>query len=409
MRLRNGVRKASPTRKQSENKMKVVKRTRVDTPKRKEGRKPRMGETPKMKGREVEHGQVYDFLSKCYREEHGGSLYVSGVPGTGKSLSMSVIAAGLPAWEQAQGFEPAQVTTVNLMTLSNPGKTVFTHLRDALCSSASSLNAETDLRKTIFSRRSALKVVILDEIDAMVSGTALPRALITLFNWADAKNSKLILIGIANAIDLADRLVDSLVHRPSTLVFRPYSKAQLRSLITDRITGTTDFDDGAIELCARKVAGVAGDMRQAMELVRTSTARAEGGVVGMRDVAATARSLFASKHIEVIQSLPQQQQIALCVAALLFQKRDRAQVTPNEFQSFYYRTTRTHGLPDVLSCQFMEIANALVTHGLLAKSGSASKTKLRINVDFQDIEFAFQDDDFFLNILNLGEQCSNID
>ena len=50
--------------------------------------------------------------------------------------------------------------------------------------------------------------MILDEIDQLV--TSDNQVLYTLFEWASKKESKLVLIGIANALNLTDRFLPRL-------------------------------------------------------------------------------------------------------------------------------------------------------------------------------------------------------
>lgn len=48
--------------------------------------------------RDKEQNRVLEFLKRCVEEEKGGSLYVCGCPGTGKSLSMEKVKEALVAW-----------------------------------------------------------------------------------------------------------------------------------------------------------------------------------------------------------------------------------------------------------------------------------------------------------------------
>jgi cell division control protein 6 len=94
----------------------------------------------------------------------------------------------------------------------------------------------------------------------------------------------LILVGIANALDLTDRFLPRLKSRnlkPELLPVMPYTAPQIKTIITTRLKSLLSHDSAnkeylplfhpaAIELCARKVASQTGDLRKAFEVCRRS-------------------------------------------------------------------------------------------------------------------------------------------
>lgn len=48
--------------------------------------------------RDAEQMQIFEFCKTCIEQETGGSLYVCGCPGTGKTLSMEKVKELLVAW-----------------------------------------------------------------------------------------------------------------------------------------------------------------------------------------------------------------------------------------------------------------------------------------------------------------------
>jgi origin recognition complex subunit 1 len=52
------------------------------------------------------------------------------------------------------------------------------------------------------------------------------------------------------------------------IVFHPYKKEQLETIIKSRLAGLDAFDNNAITLVAMKIASVSGDARRALELCR---------------------------------------------------------------------------------------------------------------------------------------------
>ena len=84
------------------------------------------------------------------------------------------------------------------------------------------------------------------------------------------------LIGIANGLDLTERVLPMLKGRglsPQVLHFMPYSKPQLVEIIRARIadvpalpTGKAVLDSVAVTLCAAKVTSFNGDLRNCIDI-----------------------------------------------------------------------------------------------------------------------------------------------
>ncbi|KOO33990.1 cell division control protein 6-like protein [Chrysochromulina tobinii] len=103
-----------------------------------------------------------------------------------------------------------------------------------------------------------------------------------LFELAARPGSRLVLIGVANALDLIDHSLPRLDAKgaaPTLLKFNPYSHDELSSIIQQRLEpieatlGTTLVDRMAVTFAAKKVAAASGDARRALE-VRDEAARA---------------------------------------------------------------------------------------------------------------------------------------
>jgi cell division control protein 6 len=123
-------------------------------------------------------------------------------------------------------------------------------------------------------------VVTLDEIDHIV--TLDLESLYKIFKWSLQKSSHLVLVGIANALDLTDRFLPQLKAlglKPQLLPILPYTAAQIRTIITTRLKSLVPADSAnpgyvpflhpaAIELCSRKVSSQTGDLRKAFDICR---------------------------------------------------------------------------------------------------------------------------------------------
>lgn len=137
----------------------------------------------------------------------------------------------------------------------------------------------------------------MDEIDHLLATTTSSDSLSQLFAIALDPSSTLVLIGIANALDLTQRHLNLLadedadVPDPELLHFRPFQSDEMVAIVKARLgslhnsnaaaTGGTALPlpivmPAALELAAKKVAAVTGDLRSFLSLVRKAVEIFEG-------------------------------------------------------------------------------------------------------------------------------------
>ncbi|KAI0483246.1 cell division control protein [Xylariaceae sp. FL0804] len=224
-------------------------------------------------GRDEERQHLTDFLQRCTKPNPSGCIYVSGPPGTGKSAMVNEVA------QAAVDATPVKKAYVNCMSI-NSSKDLYETLLDQLCNEpdVDESDAAAAVQKLFMPRKKSTEVymVVLDEIDHIV--TLDLDSLYRLFEWSMQKTSRLMLVGIANALDLTDRFLPRLKSRnlkPDLLPFLPYSAAQIKMIITGRLRSLVQegsplpfIHPAAIELCSRKVSSQTGDLRKAFEICR---------------------------------------------------------------------------------------------------------------------------------------------
>ncbi|KAK3695000.1 P-loop containing nucleoside triphosphate hydrolase protein [Podospora appendiculata] len=229
-------------------------------------------------GRDTERTQLKGFLARCATAHPGGCLYVSGPPGTGKSALVNEVT-------QEVSSEDASIRRayINCMSIKS-SKDLYLTLFDQL--SGETEMSESDvvaaLEKLFIPKKKSDEVflIVLDEVDHIM--TLDLESLYRVLEWSLQKNSRLALVGIANALDLTDRFLPRLKSRnlkPELLPILPYTAPQVKQIIITRLksllpqnTATPDFipffHPAAIELCSRKVSTQTGDLRRAFEVCR---------------------------------------------------------------------------------------------------------------------------------------------
>ena len=108
--------------------------------------------------------------------------------------------------------------------------------------------------------------------------------LYSLFELPYLAHSKLILVGIANSLDLTDRILPRLRIReafcPAELTFPAYSTKEILDILNSRLSKFQEsdkplFQAGALKMCALKISSYSGDIRKALDVCRRALELAE--------------------------------------------------------------------------------------------------------------------------------------
>lgn len=206
---------------------------------------------------------------------------MSGPPGTGKSALVTEVCRDL------QGTPDVRTAYINCMIIKSPGE-IYSKLIEDLTDEGNCAELSNDemanLHAMFLPKKKSLGpvyVVTLDEIDHLL--TLGSETLYKLFEWSLHRASRLILVGIANALDLTDRFLPRLKARnlkPQLLPFLPYTAPQIASVLTAKLQtlshASPDASSGhvpfvhptAIQFCSKKVAAQTGDLRKAFDIMR---------------------------------------------------------------------------------------------------------------------------------------------
>lgn len=112
------------------------------------------------------------------------------------------------------------------------------------------------------------KILLIDELDFLM--TKDQSVLFNLFEWPQRRKANLIVLSVANTLDLPEMFMARISSRigNTRLVFSPYTSNEIRDIITERVAETGIFDSSAINFIAKKVALISSDIRKTLNICR---------------------------------------------------------------------------------------------------------------------------------------------
>ena len=289
--------------------------------------------------RKDEQDLIYNYIKQGLQTNGNyHSLYIAGMPGTGKTASVKTIINILEselneAMNKRNGkalgkdgiipFKTIFLSGINFPNISNVFKIIykfiFAKVKDKL-----NIKDYIQLLNEFFSNRkkynssSSLNdpsnshiILIIDEIDILINNSQ--NLLYNIFNWTTYDYAKLIVISISNTLDLPNRLLPKIRSRmgDNIIMFKPYNKEELGIIIKDRGIDLSLFSQDAIRLSCVKVAAINGDLRRVFHILTRAKEinsaenykKKNKELVSKFDILNAWNELFSSKISNVIKSL----------------------------------------------------------------------------------------------------------
>lgn len=230
--------------------------------------------------RESEFSLVYSHLEAAITDGSGTCIYISGTPGTGKTATVREVVSHLDAAVRADELDDFIFVEINGMKITDPHQS-YALLWEALKGQRVSPAQALDLLEREFSHPSPRRVpcvVLMDELDQLV--TKNQGVMYNFFNWPGLRHSRLIVLAVANTMDLPERTLSNKISSRlglTRITFPGYNHEQLMRIVQSRLEGVPGdiVDPDAVQFAARKVAAVSGDARRALDICRRAVELAE--------------------------------------------------------------------------------------------------------------------------------------
>ncbi|KAH8253669.1 hypothetical protein KR032_006424 [Drosophila birchii] len=271
--------------------------------------------------REREFENIYAFLEGKIQDQCGGCMYVSGVPGTGKTATVTGVIRTLQRLAKQNELPAFEFLEINGMRLTEPRQAYVQIYKQLTGKTVSWEHAHSLLEKrfTTPAPRRVTTVLLVDELDILCNRRQ--DVVYNLLDWPTKSAAKLVVVTIANTMDLPERLLMGKVTSRlglTRLTFQPYTHKQLQEIVTARLGGSEAFKGEAVQLVARKVAAVSGDARRALDICRRATEIADTAsvkCVTMLHVQQALAEMIASAKVQAIKNCSRLEQIFLQAVA----------------------------------------------------------------------------------------------
>lgn len=365
------------------------------------------GFTDSLPGREEQIEYLKCFLEKHVKDNVSTSMYISGPPGTGKTVTLhSLFVSNLVT----KNFILVYVNC----SMIKSANCVYAKITKILeLGNSAQRECVVAIEQYLKSKHKSV-LLVLDEIDQLSCKNQ--SILYKIFEWPTIPQSKIVVIGIANSLDLTDRLLPMLKTKvslqPELLNFPPYTKTELTNIITHRLenTGITEvFHPNAIQLLAAKIASFRGDVRYALDVTRRVIELADEKIdkkIEMNDVMSVLNNVYSTSDAldnENSENFPIQQELVVCALLLLLSSNKKNQIITigKVFDVFKKICTKRNIQVRDLS-EFITMCSLIETRGIIKIQGQSVNrlSKIILLWDKNEVNDVLHDKQLLVDILN---------
>ncbi|UYI28093.1 origin recognition complex subunit 1 [Encephalitozoon cuniculi] len=305
-------------------------------------------------GREEEYLKLERYLDMFFSTGAGGIVYVSGVPGSGKTHTI------LRLMEERK----IPHLFLNATRLRSRREVYGWILTNLPCCSDRRCMGLSHLRQH-FIECASLHVVVIDEVDILVGRGQ--EVLYNIFDMPYLEGSKLLLFVVSNTMNLPEKLFEPKVCSRiggRRINFMPYTSAQLCTVV-----GDCGMDRGCVELVSKRIGAISGDVRKVKDVIdRVKESKGEENV-GILDVDGVMRKMYTPVYVHYLQGLSFYQKIIVTLVSESREDRMKVRELYDELASFCRRS----GMKEVGFFEYSDLVEMLVGCGVLGYRNSGKE------------------------------------
>ncbi|XP_078033039.1 origin recognition complex subunit 1 [Augochlora pura] len=347
--------------------------------------------------REEEFNSIFTFLKGKLEDKSGGCIYISGVPGTGKTATVNEAVRCLQKLIIKGQLDDFDYVAINGMKLTEPRQSYVQILKQLEGRTVTWEQAYSILEHRFRRANSKMTLLLVDELDFLC--TKRQDVVYNLLDWPTKTTAHLIVVTIANTMDLPERaLMGRVTSRLglTRLTFQPYNYKQLQEIVMSRLKDFTGFRSEAVQLVSRKVSAVSGDARRALDICRRAMEIAESRnaeTISLQDVTAAVSEMIASAKVQAIKCCSKMEQIFLQAVS--------AEVTRTSIEEVYFKDAYRQ-IEALCSFDGIKIPTVTETLAICGRLGASRLLicehsrndiyqKILLNVSTDDIHYATQE------------------
>ena len=372
----------------------------------------------KLPHREHEITTLASIFVSALKGETPSNVFIYGKTGTGKTAVAKYVGKELIG-KGKQLNKPLSFVYINCEIvdteygiLSNIGNSIIENWNEMIPFTGWPMEKVYDKLKEEIEKQGGVTIIVLDEIDKLVSKSGDDVLYVLSRMNTDLKNAKASIIGISNDLkftELLDARVKSSLGEEE-MIFPPYNAAQLQDILKQRagLAFNKDvLDSSVVPLCAALAAQEHGDARRALDLLRVS------GEIGERDgqkkiveahVRKAQNKIELDRVTEVIRTLPTQSKMVL-MALLLNKEVGRETLTTGEVYDTYKTLSMKANTSILTQRRITDLISELDMLGIInarvISYGRGGRTKeIGASVPVKDTKKVLEEDDILKNISN---------
>ncbi|KAG0152312.1 hypothetical protein CROQUDRAFT_667217 [Cronartium quercuum f. sp. fusiforme G11] len=360
--------------------------------------------------REEEFAELEAALEDSIDESSGCCMYISGVPGTGKTATVHSVIHSLQAKVNQGELHKFNFFEINGMKVTDPSQAfvLFWEFlvqqeqgevvqrkyspREALSNLERHFNSPCPTRETC--------VLLVDELDQLV--TKKQEVIYNFFNWPNQPHSRLIVIAVANKMDLPETELSGKIRSrlgSNRIQFKPYNHTQLMEILNTRLNDLTNtiFVKDAIQWISKKISSLTGDVRKALDLCRSTLEKVEKEneirkangepieLVQVKDVIETYQQMISSGAAKFVKQLSVHQSIMLLSISKAIKVAGIPEVEMGDVITRHLRFARSLGLqPEPTHEELMVVISSLQNMRLIMNESSSFDYFSRIKLELKE-------------------------
>lgn len=251
-------------------------------------------------------------------------------------------------------------------------------------------------------------LLLVDEIDYLI--TRDQEILYNLFNWTHEPSSRISVICIANTLDFPEKLMAKIGSRigHKRLIFSPYNSKNLQQIMANRLQDVKVFLPDAIRFVSKKIAAYSSDVRKSLHICRLaieiSLSRSKAQeMIGSGTINKAFELYYSNVQVSFIQSKSLPVKIILAALISLFKNNSVKIVDIFKFYEKYRIISELTGTHLFTFKQFLSMVRNLAAAGILdlkMQMGHHAEVSLSVNTD--QVEFALKEEKKITSVIDLN-------